>query len=85
MSYDNTNRIAIFKNENAKENQPQYRGTVNVNGKDFEVSLWVKETQHGKKYFSGQIQEPRQKDTLSVPDNKTPGSIPNNEDDTLPF
>ena len=83
MNYDNTNRIAIFKNENAKENQPQYRGTVNVNGKDFEVSLWVKETQHGKKYFSGQIQEPRQKDNLSVQENKNTGSIQN--DDDLPF
>lgn len=81
-NYDNTNRIAIFKNENAKENQPQYKGAVNVNGKDFDVSLWVKESQHGKKYFSGSIQEPRQKDSVSShPDNKTQVS----NDDDLPF
>ena len=58
MSYDNTNTAVIFKN-NKKENEkhPDYRGTINVDGKELEISLWVKEGKAGK-FFSGKIQEP---------------------------
>ena len=52
------NSGAIFKNEKATGNQPSYRGKVNVNGKDMEVSLWVKESKTGTKYFSASFQEP---------------------------
>ena len=61
MSYDNTNTAVIFKN-NKKENEkhPDYRGTINVDGKELEISLWVKEGKAGK-FFSGKIKEPYQK------------------------
>ncbi len=61
MSYDNTNTAVIFKN-NKKENEkhPDYRGTINVDGKELEISLWVKEGKAGK-FFSGKIQEPFKK------------------------
>ena len=37
------NTDAIFKNDNKKaENHPDYKGKVNVNGKDMEVALWFK-------------------------------------------
>jgi uncharacterized protein (DUF736 family) len=52
------NSGAIFRNEKATGNQPQYRGKVNVNGKDMEISLWVKESKTGTKYFSASFQEP---------------------------
>jgi len=52
------NSGAIFKNEKATGNQPSYRGKVNVNGKEMEVSLWVKESKTGTKYFSASFQEP---------------------------
>jgi uncharacterized protein (DUF736 family) len=52
------NSGAIFKNEKATGNQPSYRGKVNVNGKDMEISLWVKESKTGTKYFSASFQEP---------------------------
>lgn len=61
MSYDNTNTAVIFKN-NKKENEkhPDYRGTINVDGRDLEISLWIKEGKAGK-FFSGKIQEPFKK------------------------
>ena len=61
MSYDNTNTAVIFKN-NKKENEkhPDYRGTINVDGKELEISLWIKEGKAGK-FFSGKIKEPYQK------------------------
>jgi len=52
------NSGAIFKNTKTKETQPDYRGKVNVNGKDMEISLWVKESKTGTKYFSASFQEP---------------------------
>ena len=52
------NSGAIFKNEKATGNQPSYRGKVNVNGKEMEISLWVKESKTGTKYFSASFQEP---------------------------
>jgi uncharacterized protein (DUF736 family) len=61
MSYDNTNTAVIFKN-NKKENEkhPDYRGTINVDGKELEISLWIKEGKAGK-FFSGKIKEPFKK------------------------
>jgi uncharacterized protein (DUF736 family) len=61
MQYNNTNTAVIFKN-NKKENEkhPDYRGTINVDGKELEISLWIKEGKAGK-FFSGKIKEPYQK------------------------
>lgn len=53
---------AIFKNEKTKETQPDYRGTINVEGKDYDISLWIKDGKKGK-FFSASIQEPRTKET----------------------
>jgi uncharacterized protein (DUF736 family) len=53
------NSGAIFKNDNKKsENHPDYKGKVNVNGKDMEVALWLKESPKGTKYFSASFSEP---------------------------
>ena len=61
MEYNNTNTVVIFKNnKREKETHPEYRGTVNVEGKEYEISLWVKEGKAGK-FFSGKIQEPYKK------------------------
>ena len=39
------NSGAIFKNDKkAKETHPDYRGKVNVNGTDWELSLWLRES-----------------------------------------
>ena len=61
MQYDNRNTVVIFKNnKREKETHPEYRGTVNVDGKEYEISLWVKEGKAGK-FFSGAIKEPYKK------------------------
>ena len=52
------NSGAIFKNNKTKESQPDYRGKVKVNDKEMEISLWVKESANGVKYFSASFQEP---------------------------
>ena len=53
------NSGAIFKNDKkTADNQPDYRGKINVDGKEWEISLWVKEGQKAGKYFSAAIKEP---------------------------
>ena len=66
MSYDNTNTVVIFKN-NKKENEkhPDYRGTINVDGRELEISLWIKDGKAGK-FFSGKIKEPYQKNPQNL-------------------
>jgi uncharacterized protein (DUF736 family) len=53
------NSGAIFKNDKkTSENHPDYKGKVNVNGKDMEVALWLRESKAGMKYFSASFSEP---------------------------
>ena len=53
------NTGAIFKNDNKKaENHPDYKGKVNVNGKEMEVALWLKTSAKGLKFFSVSFSEP---------------------------
>jgi len=53
------NTGAIFKNDNKKaENHPDYKGKVNVNGKDMEVALWLKTSAKGVKFMSASFSEP---------------------------
>jgi uncharacterized protein (DUF736 family) len=62
-SKNKLNSGAIFKNsKKTSEKSPDYKGTVNVNGKDMEISLWFKESQKGTKYFSALFQEPFKKE-----------------------
>ena len=51
--YDNTNRGALFKNEDKEtDTHPDYRGNVNVKGQDFYLDAWIKTSKAGKKYMS---------------------------------
>lgn len=43
------------------ENQPDYRGSGKLNGKDFEISAWKKVTQNGKTFLSLALSEPYKK------------------------
>lgn len=72
------NSGAIFKNNKTKDTQPDYRGTVKVNDKEMEISLWFKESAKGVKYFSASFQEPFVKLTTIQPN-------VNIVDDDLPF
>jgi hypothetical protein len=52
--YDNTNRGVLFKNDQGgNPKRPQYRGSLNVAGQDFNISAWVKESKKdGSKFLS---------------------------------
>lgn len=73
------NTGAIFKNDKKQGNQPDYRGKVNVNGKEMEIALWLKESSKGMKYFSCSFSELRT--------NEAPKQVHTQiiENDDLPF
>lgn len=64
--YDNTNRGALFKNDDKKQdNHPDYRGNINVSGQEFWLDAWLKTSKAGKKFMS-----------LSVKPKQVPGGRP---------
>ena len=78
------NTGAIFKNNNkTKDTQPDYRGKVNVEGKELEISLWLKESKQGVKYFSASFQQPYVKPAL-ISDTMS-DAIAESFDSGLPF
>ena len=79
------NSGAIFKNDKkTADNQPDYRGKINVDGKEWEISLWVREGQQAGKFFSAAIKEPWVKP--AEPLQSTTAKITSvDEDDDLPF
>lgn len=57
--YDNTNRFALFKNNKQKESQPDYTGTITLEGgKEMRLSAWLRDSKNGVTYMSGQMSEP---------------------------
>lgn len=51
--YDNTNRGVLFKDDEPKhEKSPSHTGTLNVDGKEYRLAAWVKESKTGRKFFS---------------------------------
>ena len=82
MAYDNTNSGALFRNEKRQnDKQPEFNGTVNVEGAEYYLSAWVKESKAGKKFFSLALTP---KDAQQKPAAK-PASIADMDDSDLPF
>ena len=53
MPYDNTNRGALFRVEDKKdEKHADYSGNINVDGTEYWLSGWIKTSKEGKKYLS---------------------------------
>lgn len=61
--YDNTNRGTLFRNDRRESDKhPQYTGSINVNGEEFWLSAWIKESRDGsKKFFSLSVKEKEQR------------------------
>ena len=74
--YDDTNRGALFRNERKEaETHADYNGTINVNGQEFWINSWLKESKGGKKYMSrsvkpkdGVVAKPAPAATVSLED-----------------
>ena len=72
-NYDNTNTGILTRNMECDEarKQPQYRGSMNVDGVEYWISAWVQEGKtgsklEGQKYFSMKY-EPKQQQAQQPP------------------
>jgi uncharacterized protein (DUF736 family) len=63
MQYDNTNKGVLFRDAEKAEGtkKPDYTGKLNVNGKDYRLAGWLKESKTGSKFLSLAISEPKAK------------------------
>lgn len=51
--YDDTDRGALFKNEDKQSDKhPDYKGNINVGGQEFWLSAWIKTSKKGQKFMS---------------------------------
>lgn len=77
------NKGAIFKNDKkTAQTHPDYKGGINVNGQEFDVALWLRESEKGVKYFSVSISEPYVSEKTEIPERRPTGD---SMDDDLPF
>lgn len=52
MAYDNTNKgVLFFEEEPESERHPNYKGNLNVDGKEYWMSAWDKVSKDGTKNF----------------------------------
>lgn len=84
------NSGAIFKNKYKTEGdyKPDYKGTVNIDGVNKEIALWVRTDKNGGEYFSVKISEPyQQPDQVPPPISEQGGTAATvtNQVDDLPF
>lgn len=68
MDYDNTNRGALFRNDEKDPNDDKdrdYSGSLNVDGTDYWISGYVRTSKSGKKYLSLSVKPKQDKPPAS--------------------
>lgn len=85
--YDNTNKGILSRNDRReKDSQPEYNGTINVEGVEYWLSGWVKERKDGSgKFFSLSV---KRKEPITIGPDDPParrGSLKDQLDDEMPF
>ena len=79
---DYKNRGIFFKNDYKKDNDklPDYKGKIDVEGKEYELAGWVRDGAKGK-FISLSISEPYKKEEPA----KEPAKVDDDVEDGLPF
>ena len=81
-NFDNTNRGILSKNMNkTADNHPEYSGSINVDGTDYWLSAWIKESsKDGKKFFSLSVKQKEKQNPHAKPKQKE-----DDFNDSIPF
>lgn len=90
MNFDNTNKGVLFKNEDKKaDTHADYRGQINIDGREFWLDAWIKSSKAGKKYMSLSIKPKMAQEHAGAtrnPPARQPDPPPQHElDDDIPF
>jgi hypothetical protein len=52
MQFDDSNRGVLFREQKEKETDRDYSGSINIEGREYWLSGWVKTSKKGAKYLS---------------------------------
>lgn len=89
MSYDNTNRGVLFRNDDKQSDKhADYRGNIDVDGKQFWLDAWIRTSKAGKKFMSLSINPKLMSDRASPPTGGRNDPRPVDDDgfnDSIPF
>lgn len=84
MPYDNSNKIVLFTNDKKQGNQPDIKGSVNVEGVEYWVSIW--RTPDKKTLATGQItKKDALKEAHKVEEPKVEDDLDDEFDSSIPF
>lgn len=72
---------SLFPNEKQNDRQPDYKGYLQLNSKQYEVALWKKTSQKGAEYISMQVSEK----TESAPAQAYSAPTPVAPEEDMPF
>jgi hypothetical protein len=85
MAYDNTNRWTLNKNDRKeKETHPDYKGKINVDGVDYWLDGWIKDSANGK-FISGSIKPVEARGDPQIAEYAASRKAPADLDDDVPF
>lgn len=87
MEYDNTNKGSLFKNDRKElDTHPDYNGSINIEGKEYWINAWVKESKKNGKKFFGLSAKKKDQDASKNPANaKSAPAKTRDEDSEIPF
>ena len=78
---ENDNSGALFKNDRKEqEKQPDYKGSLTVNGSEYWISAWLNESKSGQKYMGLKVNLKEQQQAQAAPKNEAVEF-----DDDVPF
>jgi hypothetical protein len=82
MAYDNTNRWTLNKNDRKdKDTHPDYKGSLNVDGVDYWLDGWIKDSANGK-FISGTL---KRKEANGSRPAAQPASSYDDDSEDIPF
>jgi uncharacterized protein (DUF736 family) len=61
--YNNTNSGALFTNGKKGEKHPDFKGQINIDGKDWDIAAWNRTSKNGNRFLSLKVSKPYVKDT----------------------
>jgi uncharacterized protein (DUF736 family) len=68
QQFDNTNSGVLFTNTKKNEKHPDFKGQLNVEGKEWEIAAWNRTSKAGKQFLSLKISVPYVKETFKPND-----------------
>lgn len=85
QEFDNTNLgMAMVNEKKTEEKHPDWSGSLNVEGKDYWLSIWKKTSKAGKPYMSFSIR-PKQEQTRQISKPTTKAKAEDFGDDSIPW